>query len=83
MSGSLPAAKKMFKNKVITKKVNAAPPVLNPSKVPGFEDYGKHVFTGKLADKYLKKQGSSLSILKDPSWVKDSADIVAAAVLDW
>lgn len=74
----------MNRNKVNTKKANsAAPPVLDPSKVPGFEDYGKHVFTGKLADKYLKKQGSSLSILKDPSWVKDHADTVAAAILDW
>ena len=42
----------MNRNKVNTKKANAAPPVLDPSEVPGFEDYGKHVFTGKLADKY-------------------------------
>ena len=86
-SESLPAKKMSFMNryKVNTKKATAtaAPPVLDPSQVPGFEDYRKHVFTGKLADKHLKKQGSSLSILNFPSWVKDRADTVAAAVLDW
>ena len=50
-----------------------------------FKTYGKHVFTGSLADYYLKKNGGSGAILEDPSWVKDSAkaDIVAAAVLEW
>lgn len=50
-----------------------------------FKPYGKHVFTGKLADHYLKNNGGSGKILEDPNWVKDRklADIVAAAVLDW
>lgn len=48
-----------------------------------YEDYGKHVFTGKVADTYLKKHGASGEILKDPSWTKNHADVVAAAVLDW
>ena len=48
-----------------------------------YDDYGKHVFTGSVADAYLKKHGSSASILKDPSWTKNHADVVAAAVLDW
>lgn len=48
-----------------------------------YSDYGKALFTGRVADEYLKKHGSSGDILKDPSWVKSHADIVAKAVLDW
>jgi len=54
-----------------------------PSSIPSFQDFGKHVFSGPVAQKYLKKQGCSLSTLKDPTWVKTHADEVAAAVLDW
>jgi len=55
----------------------------DPLTVPKFQDYGKNVFTGKIADGYLKKHGASSDILKDPTWVKDNADLVAAAVLEW
>ena len=48
-----------------------------------YADYGKHVFSGAVADEYLKNHGASAELLKDPSWVKHSADTVAAAVLDW
>lgn len=48
-----------------------------------YEEYGKHVFTGKVADAYLKKHGASGDVLKDPSWTKTHSDVVAAAVLDW
>jgi glutamine synthetase len=48
-----------------------------------YEDYGKNVFTGKVADDYLQKHGASGAILKDPSWVNDHADVVANAVFDW
>jgi len=48
-----------------------------------YEEYGKHVFTGSVADSYLKKHGENGDILKDPSWTKNHADVVAAAVLDW
>mmetsp|Transcript_17045 Transcript_17045/g.20813 ORF Transcript_17045/g.20813 Transcript_17045/m.20813 type:complete len:719 (+) Transcript_17045:71-2227(+) len=48
-----------------------------------YDHYGKHVFTGSVADAYLKKHGASGAILKDPSWTKNHADVVAAAVLDW
>ncbi len=48
-----------------------------------YSDYGKSVFTGRVADEYLKKHGSSGSILKDPSWTNSHADTVAKAVLDW
>jgi len=48
-----------------------------------YADYGKSVFTGRVADEYLKKHGSSGDILSDPSWTKTHADTVAKAVLDW
>lgn len=48
-----------------------------------YSDYGKSVFTGRVADEYLKKHGSSGDILKDPSWTTSHSDTVAKAVLDW
>jgi hypothetical protein len=48
-----------------------------------FEQYGKNVFTGKVADDYLQKHGASAELLKDPTWVNHSSDKVAAAVFDW
>eukprot|EP00667_Euglena_gracilis_P003516 EG_transcript_3524 len=46
--------------------------------------FGQHVFKGAVADKYLKKQGLSASVLDSPSWTSDgSANKVAAAVLEW
>lgn len=53
------------------------------SSLEQFEEYGKSVFTGKVADEYLKKHGGSGDILKDPTWVKNHADTVALAVFDW
>ena len=35
------------------------------------------------SDEYLKKHGSSVDILNDPSWVATHSDTVASAVLDW
>lgn len=48
-----------------------------------YEDYGKNVFTGKVADAYLSKQGASGDILKDPTWVAKHSDVVAQAVFEW
>ena len=68
---------------------SAARSLLNRSTVRTFasldpySDYGKSVFTGRVADEYLKKHGSSGDILKDASWVKSHSDTVAKAVLDW
>jgi glutamine synthetase len=53
------------------------------SALDAYSDYGKHVFTGKVAEEYLSKQGASGDILKDPNWVNTHADTVAAAVFDW
>eukprot|EP00586_Coscinodiscus_wailesii_P001590 CAMPEP_0172484610 /NCGR_PEP_ID=MMETSP1066-20121228/12143_1 /TAXON_ID=671091 /ORGANISM="Coscinodiscus wailesii, Strain CCMP2513" /LENGTH=707 /DNA_ID=CAMNT_0013249255 /DNA_START=68 /DNA_END=2191 /DNA_ORIENTATION=+ len=48
-----------------------------------YEEYGKSVFKGTVADSYLKKHGASVDVLKDPNWTTDHADTVAKAVLDW
>jgi glutamine synthetase len=48
-----------------------------------YEDFGKNVFTGAVADEYLKKHGASVELLKDPAWVKNAPDTVADAVFDW
>lgn len=48
-----------------------------------YAEYGKSVFTGRVADEYLKKHGSSADILDDPSWTNTHSDTVAKAILDW
>ena len=53
------------------------------SSLAGYEDFGKNVFAGAVADEYLKKHGSSIEILKNPTWVNTDSDIVANAVFDW
>ncbi|KAL7565243.1 hypothetical protein ACA910_014541 [Epithemia clementina (nom. ined.)] len=49
----------------------------------GFEDFGKNVFAGTIAEEYLSRYGESKTLLEDPSWVKTHADTVANAVFDW
>jgi len=53
------------------------------SNLAAYDDYGKNVFTGKVAAEYLTKHGASADTLKDPSWVNNNADAVANAVFDW
>lgn len=53
------------------------------SNLAAYDDFGKNVFSGKVADEYLKKHGASGDILKDPNWVNTDADTVANAVFDW
>jgi len=48
-----------------------------------FQEFGKNVFTGKVADEYLAKHGASKAILDDPTWVKTHSDTVANAMFDW
>jgi len=48
-----------------------------------YNDYGSHVFKGRVADEYLKKHGADASLLDNPTWTQTHADTVAAAVLDW
>jgi len=66
-----------------TRPAIAALGVTRSASIEPYNDYGKALFTGRVADEYLKKHGSSGDILKDPSWVKSHADTVAKAVLDW
>ena len=61
----------------------AAASVRTFASIEPYSDYGKSVFTGRVADEYLKKHGSSGDILKDPSWTVSHSDTVAKAVLDW
>lgn len=53
------------------------------SSIEQYEDYGRNVFSGKVADEYLEKYGKTSDILKDPTWVKNHADTVANAVFEW
>lgn len=48
-----------------------------------YEAFGKTVFSGEVADKYLQKHGANGELLDDPTWVNHSSDTVAAAVFDW
>ena len=53
------------------------------SSLEAYDDFGKMVFAGKVADEYLKKHGSTKEILNDPNWVNNHADTVANALFDW
>eukprot|EP01050_Picozoa_sp_SAG11_P008862 SAG11_NODE_801_length_7112_cov_6.438329_9_plen_146_part_00 len=54
-----------------------------PAAAVTIDHYGKHVFKGAVAEKYLSKYGESASLLNDYSWTSTKADTVAKAVLDW
>mmetsp|Transcript_1042 Transcript_1042/g.2312 ORF Transcript_1042/g.2312 Transcript_1042/m.2312 type:complete len:720 (+) Transcript_1042:193-2352(+) len=61
----------------------AAPAGKRFASLAAYEEYGSALFKGDVADAYLKAHGSSAALLDDPTWTEHSADIVAAAVLDW
>jgi len=46
-------------------------------------EFGSKLFSGNVADKYLKKHGESVELLSTPDWTTKKADKVAAAILDW
>jgi len=46
-------------------------------------EFGSKLFTGAVADKYLKKHGETAELLSDADWTTKKADKVAAAVMDW
>jgi glutamine synthetase len=82
MFASTAAVKQLVRREA--SRANAASITLRSmANLAAYEDFGKNVFTGKVADEYLKKHGASGEILKDPSWVKNNADVVADAVFDW
>mmetsp|Transcript_8114 Transcript_8114/g.11685 ORF Transcript_8114/g.11685 Transcript_8114/m.11685 type:complete len:716 (-) Transcript_8114:279-2426(-) len=74
-----PAAAKLLARRTFTPAIGAT----RAFNLEAYEDYGKGVFAGKVADEYLKKHGASGDLLKDPSWTKTHSDTVAKAVLDW
>lgn len=75
------AAKTLARNALLSSKSIGG--IRGMASLEAYDHYGKHVFTGSVADAYLKKHGASGDILKEPSWTKTHADVVAAAVLDW
>ena len=76
------AASRALARRAITS-VNNLGGIRGMASLDAYEDYGKHLFTGKVADEYLQKHGASADLLKDPSWTETHSDVVAAAVLDW
>lgn len=80
MFASSSAVKQFVRREVARSNVGGVRAMAN---LAAYEDFGKNVFTGKVADEYLQKHGSSGDILKDPSWVKNNPDVVADAVFDW
>ena len=62
---------------------NASVSMRAMANLAAYDDFGKNVFTGSVADEYLKKHGASVDMLKDPAWVQNSPDVVADAVFDW
>jgi len=78
-----PSALKQFNGRSPTSVAASVSYDKDPLTIPEFKDYGKNVFTGKVADGYLQKYGVSVDTLKDPKWVEESADAVAAAILEW
>ena len=81
MLATTAAARSLLRRTAAT--TQAAASVRTFASIEPYSDYGKSVFTGRVADEYLKKHGSSGDILKDPSWTVSHSDTVAKAVLDW
>jgi len=63
--------------------LKAAVNVRTMANLAAYEDFGKNVFSGKVADEYLQRHGASAETLNDPNWVNNDADKVANAVFDW
>ncbi len=82
MLATTAAARSLLRRTAIPQAAAAAS-VRTFASIEPYSDYGKSVFTGRVADEYLKKHGSSGDILKDPSWTVSHSDTVAKAVLDW
>jgi len=89
MLASSTAARTLFMRSSLARTIRAFAPAVTSvgtkrtASLEAYSDYGKHVFKGTVADEYLKKHGASSALLDDPSWTENSADTVAAAVLDW
>eukprot|EP00529_Nitzschia_sp_RCC80_P015660 CAMPEP_0113508204 /NCGR_PEP_ID=MMETSP0014_2-20120614/36886_1 /TAXON_ID=2857 /ORGANISM="Nitzschia sp." /LENGTH=714 /DNA_ID=CAMNT_0000403889 /DNA_START=104 /DNA_END=2248 /DNA_ORIENTATION=+ /assembly_acc=CAM_ASM_000159 len=82
MFASTAAVKQLVRREAVTT-ARAFAAARSMTSLAAYEDFGKNVFTGKVADEYLQKFGSSGELLKDPAWVKNNPDVVADAVFDW
>ena len=74
------AAAKLLARRTFTSRFGG---IRGMASLEAYEDYGQNVFSRKVADEYLQKHGASGDLLKDPTWVKTHADVVANAVFDW
>lgn len=77
------AVKSVARRELTNKIISGLGGVRTLASLEQYADFGKQVFTGKVADEYLKKHGGSSETLKNPTWVKTDADTVANAVFDW
>eukprot|EP00985_Skeletonema_marinoi_P009301 scaffold4323_cov133-Skeletonema_marinoi.AAC.3 len=82
MLATTAAARSLLRASRFTTPATTVAVVRSFASIEPYSDYGKSVFTGRVADEYLKKHGSSGDILKDPSWTASHSDTVAKAVLD-
>ena len=67
----------------LTKRTTGFSGIRSMATLSGFEDFGKSVFTGSVAEDYLSKYGETKALLDDPNWVTTHSDTVAKAVFDW
>lgn len=77
------AARHLVRRETGSSAIRGAAAIRSMSSLEQYEDYGKAVFHGKVADEYLSKHGGSGDMLKDPTWVNNHADTVANAIFDW
>jgi len=75
------AAVKALARREVTR--NATVSARSMANLAAYEEFGKNVFSGNVADEYLQRHGASVETLKDPNWVNNDADKVANAVFDW
>jgi len=75
------AAIKALARREVTR--NATVNARSMANLAAYEEFGKNVFSGNVADEYLQRHGASVETLKDPNWVNNDADKVANAVFDW
>ena len=78
---------RISRNAALPSLVRRVAPVLSTRRgfMSAMEDYGKNLFKGDVADKYLAKQGLPAGLLDDPSWTSSpsTADSVAKAIMEW
>ena len=78
---------RISRNAALPSLARRAAPALSTRRgfMSAIEDYGKNLFKGEVADKYLAKQGLPAGLLNDPSWTSSeaTADSVAKAIMEW